>query len=69
MYCMYNCKELHYLLPALSNAPRILLEQEDDDLAESIEIMSSVAKHWAPLRRAIESGEIDLSSLVWGDDE
>ena len=59
MYCMYNCKELHYLLPALSNAPRILLEQEDDDLAESIEIMSSVAKHWAPLRRAIESGEID----------
>ena len=60
MYCMYNCKELHYLLPALSNAPRILLEQEDDDLAESIEIMSSVAKHWAPLRRAIESGEIDL---------
>ena len=64
MYCMYSCKELGYLLPALSNAPRIFLEQKDEDLAESKEIMSSVAKHWAPLRRAIESGEIDL-----GDDE
>ena len=64
MYCMYNCTELEYLLPALSNAPRIFLEQEDDDLAQSSEIVSSVAKHWAPLRRAIESGEIEL-----GDDE
>ena len=64
MYCMYSCKELGYLLPALSNAPRIFLEQKDEDLAESKEIMSSVAKHWAPLRRAIESDEIDL-----GDDE
>lgn len=69
MYCMHMCKELRYLLPALSNAPQIFLEQEDDDLAESKEIISSVAKHWAPLRRAIESGQIDLPSLDWGDDE
>ena len=51
----------------------MFLDGEDDDifgdLIESKEIISSVAKHWAPLRRAIESGEIDLSSLVWGDDE
>ena len=67
--CMCMCKELHYLLPALSNAPQIFLDQEDDDLAESKEIISSVAKHWAPLRRAIESGQIDLPSLDWGDDE
>ena len=69
MYCMHMCKELRYLLPALSNAPQIFLEQEDDDLAESKEIISSVAKHWAPLRRTIESGQIDLPSLDWGDDE
>ena len=43
MYCMHMCKELRYLLPALSNAPQIFLEQEDDDLAESKEIISSVA--------------------------
>jgi hypothetical protein len=63
-HCMGRCKNLRYLLPTLSKSPRIFLEQEDDDLAESKEIMSSVAKHWAPLRGAIESGEID-----WGDDE
>ena len=63
-HCMGDCKRLQYLLPALSKAPRLFLEQEDYDLAGSNEIMSSVAKHWAPLRRAIESGEIDL-----GDDE
>ena len=59
-HCMADCKRLRYLLPLLSKAPRIFLEQEDDDLAESEEILSSVAEHWAPLRRAIESGEIDL---------
>jgi hypothetical protein len=63
-HCMGSCKNLRYLLPTLSKSPRIFLEQEDRDLAESKEIMSSVAKHWAPLRGAIESGEID-----WGDDE
>jgi hypothetical protein len=63
-HCMGDCRRLDYLLPALSKAPRLFLEQEDYDLAGSNEIMSSVAKHWAPLRRAIESGEIDL-----GDDE
>ena len=51
----------------------MFLGGEDDDIVEDLtdskEIISSVAKHWAPLRRAIESGEIDLSSLVWGDDE
>ena len=63
-HCMGDCRSLRYLLPALSKAPRLFLEQEDYDLAGSSEIMSSVAKHWAPLRRAIESGEIEL-----GDDE
>ena len=58
-HCMGNCKKLSYLLPTLAKAPRIFLENEDDDLAESVEILSSVAKHWSPLRRAIESGEID----------
>ena len=59
-HCMCNCKKLSYLLPTLAKAPRIFLENEDDDLAESVEILSSVAKHWSPLRRAIESGEIEL---------
>jgi len=68
MYCMHMCKELRYLLPALSNAPQIFLEQEDDDLAESKEIISSVAEYFAPLRRAIESGERDLTE-DWSDDE
>jgi hypothetical protein len=71
--CLTYCKELNHLLPALAKAPQLFLDGEDDDifgdLIESKEIISSVAKHWAPLRRAIESGEIDLSSLVWGDDE
>ena len=64
------------MLPALVKAPRLFLDDPDEDdddivedLVESKEIISSVAKHWAPLRRAIESGEIDLPSLVWGDDE
>ena len=65
-HCMGSCKFLNYLLPALTKAPRLFLDQEDDDLAVSEEIISSVAKHWAPLRRAIESGEIDLDL---GDDE
>ena len=65
-HCMGSCKFLNYLLPALTKAPRLFLDHEDDDLAVSEEIISSVAKHWAPLRRAIESGEIDLDL---GDDE
>ena len=72
-HCLTFCKELNYLLPALAKAPRLFLGGEDDDIVEDLtdskEIISSVAKHWAPLRRAIESGEIDLPSLVWGDDE
>mgnify|MGYP001028069367 FL=1 len=75
-HCLTYCKELNYLLPALVKAPRLFLDDPDEDdddivedLVESKEIISSVAKHWAPLRRAIESGEIDLPSLVWGDDE
>ena len=59
-HCMSDCRSLRYLLPTLSKAPRIFLEQEDDDLAASEEILSSVAKYWAPLRRAIEFGDIDL---------
>jgi hypothetical protein len=65
---MAMCKDLSYLLPALTKAPRIFLEHDDDnDLAESEEILSSVAEHWIPLRRAIESGEVDLPGD--GDDE
>ena len=67
-YCMGGCKNLSYLLPTLAKAPRIFLEDEDDDLAESVEILSSIAEHWAPLRRAIESGDIDLPE-GYGDDE
>jgi hypothetical protein len=66
-YCMGRCKDLSYLLPALTKAPRIFLEEEDDDLAESGEILSSVAEHWVPLRRAIESGDVDLPER--SDDE
>ena len=67
-HCMGNCKDLSYLLPTLTKAPRIFLEEDDDDLAESEEILSSIAEHWAPLRRAIESGDIDLPE-GYGDDE
>ena len=67
-HCMGNCKDLSYLLPTLAKAPRIFLEEDDDDLAESGEILSSIAEHWAPLRRAIESGDIDLPE-GYGDDE
>jgi len=67
-YCMSLCKDLSYLLPALTKAPQIFLEEEDDDLAESAEIMSSVAEHWAPLRRLIGSGDVDLPEDD-GDDE
>ena len=66
-YCMGRCKDLSYLLPALTKAPRIFLEEEDDDLAESGEILSSVAEHGVPLRRAIESGDVDLPER--SDDE
>ena len=68
LYCMGDCKNLSYLLPTLTKAPRIFLEEDDDDLGESVEILSSIAKHWAPLRRAIESGERDLTE-DWSDDE
>jgi hypothetical protein len=69
-FCMGRCKDLSYLLPALTNAPRIFLEHEDDDLGKSTEILHSVAEHWAPLRRAIESGEVDLPEAgLNGDDE
>ena len=59
-HCMTNCKSLSYLLPTLAKAPRIFLEEEDDDLAHSKEIMESVAEHWAPLRKAIESNEMEF---------
>ena len=65
--CMHTCKDLSYLLPTLTKAPHIFLGNEDHDLADSAEIMSSVAEHWAPLRRLIESGEVDLPGD--GDDE
>jgi hypothetical protein len=69
-FCMTNCKDLGYLLPTLSKAPRIFLDKgsEDYDLSESGEILSSVAEYWAPLRRAIESGDVDLP-VGWSDDE
>jgi hypothetical protein len=67
-FCMGRCKDLAYLLPALTKAPRIFLDHEDDDLAESGEILPSVAEYWAPLRRAIESGDVDLP-VGWSDDE
>ena len=67
-HCMGRCKDLSYLLPTLAKAPRIFLEEDDDDLAESVEILSSIAEHWAPLRRAIESGDTDLPE-GYGDDE
>ena len=69
-FCMGNCVDLDYLLPTLSKAPRIFLDKgsEDYDLSESSEILSSVAEYWAPLRRAIESGDVDLPA-GWSDDE
>jgi len=59
-HCMGNCRSLRYLLPTLANAPRIFLEEEDEDLAHSKQILQSVAEHWAPLRDAIDSGSINL---------
>ena len=69
-FCMGNCKDLDYLLPTLSKAPRIFLDKgsEDYDLSESSEILSSVSEYWAPLRRAIESGDVDLP-VGWSDGE
>ena len=59
-HCMGACKDLYYLLPTLSQSPRIFLTDDDYDLARSTEILSSVANYWAPLRHAIESGEVEL---------
>ncbi len=72
-HCMEMCDDLDYLLPVLSKAPRVFLQQESDadplqDLSRSKQIVTSVAKVWAPLRRAIESGEVELED-DWGDDE
>lgn len=68
-YCMGQCDELDYLLPALSKAPRMFLGVERDyDMSESKQILTSVAEYFAPLRRAIESGERDLTG-DWSDDE
>ena len=63
-----DCSNLEYLLPTLSKAPRIFLGDEDSDLSGSKVILFSVAEYWAPLRRAIESGDVDLTA-AWGDDE
>ena len=59
-HCMGACKDLYYILPTLSQSPRIFLTDDDYDLARSTEILSSVANYWAPLRHAIESGEVEL---------
>tara|TARA_B100000029_G_scaffold76374_1_gene68242 strand:- start:457 stop:1341 length:885 start_codon:yes stop_codon:yes gene_type:complete len=59
-HSMGSCKDLSYLLPTLSQSPRIFLSDDDYDLTKSPEILSSVAKIWAPLRKAIDSGEIEL---------
>ena len=65
---MGQCDELDYLLPALSKAPRMFLGVERDyDMSESKQILTSVAEYFAPLRRAIESGERDLTG-DWSDD-
>tara|TARA_B100000427_G_scaffold84483_1_gene69114 strand:- start:866 stop:1756 length:891 start_codon:yes stop_codon:yes gene_type:complete len=68
-HCMNNCNSLRYLLPTLTRAPRIFLEDEDDDLGHSEQIVKSVAKHWVPLRRAIDSGDINLPWLDRSDDD
>ena len=69
-FCMGQCDELDYLLPALSKSPRMMLydDEADYDLSESKQILISVAEYFAPLRRAIESGERDLIE-DWSDDE
>tara|TARA_B100000586_G_scaffold88774_1_gene63105 strand:+ start:17 stop:994 length:978 start_codon:yes stop_codon:yes gene_type:complete len=72
-HCMVECDDLEYLLPVLSKAPRAFLQQESDDdpledLSRSKQILTSVAKVWAPLSRAIESGEVELED-DWSDDE
>lgn len=61
-FCLSVCKDLSFLLPCLSKLPRIFLDQDDDhsNLINGREIVSSVAEHWAPLRKAIESGDIEL---------
>ena len=63
-FCLAVCKDLDFLLPCLSKLPRIFLEEEDDhyNIMNGREIVSSVAEHWAPLRKAIESGDIELQS-------
>jgi len=65
-FCMNACKDLNYLLPRLRKLPRTFLNKDEDDydsnLCTSAEILSSVAEHWAPLRKAIESGDIELQS-------
>jgi len=68
-HCMTNCRSLSYLLTTLAKAPRIFLGGEDDDLAHAKEIVESVAEHWSPLRKAIESGELDLPWIDRSDDE
>ena len=72
-HCMEMCDDLEYLLSILSKAPRVFLQQESDadpleDLSRSKQILTSVAEVWAPLRRAIESGEVEFDN-DWSDDE
>ncbi len=63
-HSMRVCKRLSYLLPTLAQSPRLFLpdndSEEDHDLAKSPEILSSVAKIWTPLQKAIDLGEIEL---------
>ena len=60
-FCLSVCKDLSYLLPCLAALPRIFLQDDDhSNLINGREIVSSVAEHWAPLRKAIESGDIEL---------
>ena len=63
-FCLSLCKDLSYLLPCLSKSPRIFLNQDDDhpNIINGPEIVSSVAEHWAPLRKAIEAGDVELQS-------
>lgn len=72
-HCMEMCDDLEYLLSILSKAPRVFLQQESDadpleDLSRSKQILTSVAEVWAPLRRAIKSGEVEFDD-DWSDDE
>ena len=72
-HCMEMCDDLDYLLPVLRKAPRVFLQQESDadpleDLSRSKQILTSVAEVWAPLRRAIKSGEVEFDD-DWSDDE